>query len=403
MSSDKLYDVIVVGAGPAGLSVALECCEKELAVLLLEESPLVETEKSWVTFPQALKDWPLLKKAATNTISRLKFFGPTRHFDSGPTKLQGYVIEQSLMNKAFKKELKKCRACHILDKTIYQSAKRENGLVRVKTSRGSFKTKIVTDASGSYAVPASDLRVRDGRPFLLMCYFLRIYKRNALNDYSCLAFSYGGRKANLIGIMSALYPNSKEYFDIGIGNFLKMGGDTGKMETTIRRQMVNLWQFYQTQGMIKKDVLIDFRQGFYGGIRVERRRCIVSDNIVVVGDAAGQGSPITGEGLRTGLYYGKLASRVIVKAIKKNDYSKAMLEEYARLCREKPLFGYGYGTIIQRAIRNGLVSDRPLQKLQKFHKKDKSFWQGHGLRIIRNDPLTLKETLKVLRKFCLGI
>ena len=178
-----------------------------------------------------------------------------------------------------------------------------------------------------------------------------------------------------------------------------MGESAEKMESKIKKQMVDLWKFYQKHGLIKREVEINFNKSFYGGIRVQRRRHVVGDNIVVVGDAAGQGSPITGEGLRTGLYYGQLASGVIVKAVKKNNYSQCILKEYAVLCKNKPLFGYGYGTIIQRAIRNGLVSDRPLQKLQKLHKKDKSFWQKYGLRIIRNDPLSPKETLKVLMRF----
>lgn len=400
--NNKLYDVIVVGAGPAGLSVMLECAKKGLGILLIEESPLIESEKSWVTFSQALRDYPLLKKAVTNTVKRLMFFGPTKHFDTGCTKLKGHMIEQSLMNKAYQQELKKYNNCDILDKTIYKKSKREKGIVKVKTSNGAFQTKIIVDASGSDAVVSSDLGVPDRRPSLLMCYFLRIYKKKALNDYNCLAFSYGSHQSNLIGIMSALYPNSSEFFDIGIGNFLKMGESAKEMEVKIKKQLVNLWKFYQKHGLIKKGIKINFNQSFYGGIRVNRRRHIVGNNIVVVGDAAGQGSPITGEGLRTGLYYGQKAAKVIIKAIKKNDYSKKTLKEYARICKNKPLFGYGYGMMVQRAIRKGLVSDKPLQKLHKLHKKNNVFWEKHGLRIMRNDPLSKKEIMTTLIKFYLG-
>lgn len=402
MSNDKLYDVIVVGAGPAGLSVTLECAKKGLNILLIEESPLIESEKSWVTFSRALKDYPLLKKAVTNTVTRLMFFGPTKHFDTGITKLKGYIIEQSLMNKAYKKELKKYNTCEILDKTVYKKSKREEGIVKVKTSNGAFKTKIIVDASGSDAVVSSDLGVPDRNSLLLMCYFLRIYQKNALNNYNCLTFSYGSHQSDKIGVMSGLYPNSDKFFDIGIGNFLKMGESKKKMESKIKKQIVNLWKFYQKHGIIKKNIKINFSKNFYGGIRVNQRRHIVGNNIIVVGDAAGQGSPITGEGLRTGLYYGTKAARVIIKAIYKNDYSKKTLKEYSKICKDKPLFGYTYGMIIQRAIRTGLVSDKPLQKLHELHKKNESFWEKYGLRIIRNDPLSKKELLATLKKFFLG-
>lgn len=398
-SNNKPYDVAVVGAGPAGLSVALECSQKGLSVLLIEESPLSETEKSWITFKETIKDYPFIKEAITNTVNRLKFCGPQACFDSEKTSLKGYIVEQALMNKEFKAALKKNKTCDILDKTVYQKAERENDIVQIKTSQGLFKAKIAVDAGGSYSLLASHLKVPDHNPWLFMCYFLRVYKKGALNDCSCAAFSYGADEADSLGTAGALYPNCQQYFDIGIANYLRMGDDTSKMKSALKQQMANLWGFYQEQGLIKPAVKIDFRKEFYGAIRMQRRKHIVGNNIIVVGDAAGQGSPVTGEGLRTGLYYGKIASRVIVKAIKEKDYTENALNGYSDLCREKPLFGYGYGGFIQHLIRKKQVSGKPFSKMQRSYQKDKRFWLKYGLKVIKNKPLSFKEILRVLMRF----
>jgi len=396
---NKIYDVIIVGAGPAGLSTALECARNKLSVLLIEESPLLETEKSWITFSDTLKNYPLVKKAVTNTAHRLKLHTSKDSFDSNKTLIEGHFVEQALMNKAYKEELEKCNTVDILDKTVYQKGKRGNNLVKVKTSKGVFKAKIIADCSGSYSIAAEDLSVPNENFWLFMCYFLRIYRKDALENYDCIVFSSGGSNPSSIGMAGGLYPNSKDYFDIGIADYLKRGRDTGKMKSKLKRQIINLWNFFQKEGLIKKNIKIDFTKEFYGGIRMTPRKHIYDDNIVLVGDAAGQGSPITGEGLRTGLYYGEIAGKVISEAIKKNDLSKQMLKKYSDLCKKNPLYGYGYGLLTQKLIRNNLVFDRPLKKLQSLYNKNQYFWGKLIVKILRSEPLSLKEIVKSLLRF----
>ncbi len=399
------YDVIIVGAGPAGLSTAFECSKAGLAVLLIEESDLIETEKSWGTFPSTINNYPLIKKAITNTANRLKFYGAKESFDSDPTPIKGYFIEQSLMNNAYRAEINKFKNCRILDKTLYQKAKRKNGYVEVQTSQGMFTGKIIVDASGSYLVVANDLMMPDKKFWLFMCYFLRIHKKDALNDYGCVVYSHGVTKTKSGSAAGALYPNSKDYFDIGVANYLKSGQDTGEIKIELKEQMVNLWSFFQKQKLIKEGVKIDFKKEFYGGIRVTPRKTICGDNIIIVGDAAGQGSPITGEGLRTGLYYGEIAAKAIIKAIRKNSYNKASLELYPTLCKEKPLFGYDYGSIIQKLLRNNLATP-PFRKFQKLCNSNNRHRKKYGLTLIRtliqNDSISLKSAIKLLIKFYLS-
>jgi len=61
---------------------------------------------------------------------------------------------------------------------------------------------------------------------------------------------------------------------------------------------------------------------------------LVTDNLMVVGDAAGQVNPLTGGGIITGMTAAMLAGKVAAKAIRDGDASKARLREYEKLCHE---------------------------------------------------------------------
>ena len=61
---------------------------------------------------------------------------------------------------------------------------------------------------------------------------------------------------------------------------------------------------------------------------------IVSDNFILVGDAAGCVNPVTGGGIDTAIESGMVAGKTAAKAIKENDYSKENLQEYVEYIDE---------------------------------------------------------------------
>lgn len=61
---------------------------------------------------------------------------------------------------------------------------------------------------------------------------------------------------------------------------------------------------------------------------------IITDNVMLIGDAAGCVSPITGGGIDTALESGMIAGQVAAKAISNKDYSQKNLEEYANYVEE---------------------------------------------------------------------
>ena len=60
---------------------------------------------------------------------------------------------------------------------------------------------------------------------------------------------------------------------------------------------------------------------------------LVTDNLMVVGDAAGQVNPLTGGGIISGMTGGMIAGKVAAEAINEGDLSEKKLKEYETTCR----------------------------------------------------------------------
>jgi len=76
----------------------------------------------------------------------------------------------------------------------------------------------------------------------------------------------------------------------------------------------------------------------------------VADGFVAVGDAAGQGSPLYGEGIRYAIKFGITAGNAICKAIQKGDVSTRMLQDYEKAWRQKEERNFRIGLAIQRRV-----------------------------------------------------
>jgi digeranylgeranylglycerophospholipid reductase len=71
---------------------------------------------------------------------------------------------------------------------------------------------------------------------------------------------------------------------------------------------------------------------------------LVSDNLMICGESAGQVIPLTGAGIQTALIAGKIAGEVCGRAIEEKDYSEKRLYDYP----------YSYDLAYGKRIKNSL-------------------------------------------------
>src|SRR3989344_8726437 len=149
----EIYDVIVVGAGPAGGCAALHCARKGLKALIIEEHANIgepvhcgECLSLWATENTGIKP---PESVISEHVKGVRIVFP----DGTTSALNelGFVLEKELFEQWLSGEAVKAGAELSLG-TRLEDLKRKNNLWEIKTNKGILKAKIVIDASGVASV-----------------------------------------------------------------------------------------------------------------------------------------------------------------------------------------------------------------------------------------------------------
>jgi digeranylgeranylglycerophospholipid reductase len=127
---------------------------------------------------------------------------------------------------------------------------------------------------------------------------------------------------------------------------------------------------------------------------------LVGDGVLAVGDAAGQGSTLLGEGIRYAIVAGRLAGRAIVDA--HGDYTTAGLAAYPRAWRRT----MGRDLAISYAVNTRIVRygdddwDRVIRRLERLRPKQAArvfasdFKPRYALGALLTDPSLVKSIVR---------
>jgi digeranylgeranylglycerophospholipid reductase len=121
-----------------------------------------------------------------------------------------------------------------------------------------------------------------------------------------------------------IFPKGKDTANVGIGV---------RKPYSKKSALVYLKEFIRKRGSLRRGSVIEVNSGGVpvGGFLDQ----MVDDNFLVVGDAAHQVNPIHGGGIAESYVAGKIASGIITKAFKKNDFSRKLLSEYEKEWEEQ--------------------------------------------------------------------
>ena len=316
------YDLIVVGAGPAGSSAAYAAAKNGIKVALLEkEENVAQTVRtSGVTWIDYAKEFGI-PEDCYNPIRTYNFCSPNNTVSITDNKPKAAVLDVRKTYR-FLADMAKKNGAEIFVNTNVTNVITENGsIVGVKASSPNsemiFHARMLIDASGFQSAVSKSLGlVKQWERFGVGAE----YEAEVENVKSDTWWLMVGQMYSPAGY-AWIFPLGKNIVRIGVG----VGKPESHVDPTQRLDEL----IEKGAGPIKDLGKITKKEFHYGLIPNEGlSRKTVYDNLILVGDTAGMANPLVLEGIRYAIKYGRVAGDVASKAIKLGDTSEKALQYY---------------------------------------------------------------------------
>jgi len=355
-------DIVVVGAGPAGSSTALTAAKLGLKTLIIERKshigiPVQCGEAVGKTGP-SIANIDIPKEAIRNPIRGFRIYSPGNLVvEYAKEEPDGYVVDR----RVFDKELfaKACEegADSLINTNVTDLIFKDGKITGVKCKNDEGKieveAKIVVGADGIFSIVAKLSGLRKYQKLEALDASVGYEMVNVKYDDPQLMEFYMGKNVAPRGYVW-IFPKGENRANVGIG--IGAGYSEENAFYFMRNFMKNNPVGKEKLGEAK---IIEYRVGAIplGGPNEKT----VLDNLILVGDAAGQVHPLTGGGIGYSMVCGSMAGKVAAEAIEKGDTSEKELMKYENAWREK----YGEEFTKMLKVRDLLagVKDKTLDQL----------------------------------------
>ncbi|MFQ6618753.1 MAG: NAD(P)/FAD-dependent oxidoreductase [Fidelibacterota bacterium] len=317
----NMYDIIVVGGGPAGATAAKYAAMGGATVLLLEKDrdigyPVRCAEgvgsQGLKKFMEPDEEW------IANRIDGFRLIAPNGSAVEVVPGDIGYILNRKIFDYELARRAGEVGA-HIYTKAYVFDLISKNG--RVSGVKVNYMGDTV-EVHSEVVIGADGVESRVGRwagintvtklKDMETCVQMTITNINIDKKYCDFYF---GRKVAPGGYLW-VFPKNENTANVGLG----ISGNYSKNKSALKylREFVD-WKY--PGGSILTTVC--------GGVPCARTlKRISADGIMLVGDAARQTNPIHGGGIIPAMMAGKLAGEIAAEAIRKGDNSSSILKKY---------------------------------------------------------------------------
>ena len=319
------FDVIVVGGGPAGASAARLAAKNGCTVALIEkEKEIAETVRtSGVTWISDIEKFGIPNECY-NPIKKFSFCSTNNSVTISDEIAKAAVLNvrktyRFLANRAKKEGAEIFVSTNVLDVLKNSNEECIGVIAKSNEKQIRFNGKMIIDASGFGSVIAKELgHVKQWKKFGVGAEFEVKTEKLEYDNWWLMV----GQEYSPAGY-AWIFPTSKNTARIGVG----IGKPDSDIDPTIRlNELID-----KKMGPIKELGQIEKIEFHYGLIPNEGlSRKTVYNNLILVGDSAGQANPLVLEGIRYAIRFGEVAGKVAADAIREGDTSEASLIVYEK-------------------------------------------------------------------------
>ena len=323
MAIEYHYELVIVGGGPAGSSVAYEASKNGIKVALLEKEETIaqSVRTSGVTWIQNIKEFGI-PDDCYNPIKNYSFCSPNNEVTIRDTIPQAAVLDVRKTYRWLAEQAKNEGADVFLKTNINNVIKNKDGdIVGVSgTSKEGdviFYSKVIVDASGfSSTVSKAMGFVTQWERFGAGAE----YEVEAENVDQETWWLMVGQKYSPAGY-AWIFPVGKNIVRIGVG----VGKPESQIDPTERLKEL-MDSKIGPISKLGKITPIEFHYGLIPNDGLSRKT--VYNNLILVGDSAGQANPLVLEGIRYAIKFGRVAGKIASNAIKSGKTDEIALYPY---------------------------------------------------------------------------
>ena len=425
-NSDNKTQVIVVGAGPAGIACAVTIARAGKEVILIERGKFsgsknvfggaIYAQPTREIFPDFEATAPLERRNIEHKFAILgENDGTVVSYRKNDT--VSYSVIRGKFDRWMAQEAQK-EGVILVEETVVRDLIVENGcVVGVKTELEDYYADIVVLADGVNSLLAKQIGLRDDiKPEDVALSVKEVFKLpeeiinerfHVNSDEGCIYEIFGGSMLGMLGL-GFLYTN-KESVTIGLGVALNELIENSQRPYEL---LDKLKQHPEIAPLLKGGELLEYSAHLIPEGGYKKIPALYADGVMVCGDASMVVNNMHWEGTNLAMMSGKFAGETAVIALGKGDFSSQSLSRYQEMLEESfvikdlrtykdlmPLIAERKSEFLDYYLKKinsffkMFTSVDSVPKRQKYHEFIKSIFKDRKISALFKDVLTIIKLL----------